>query len=192
MKKQLPLIIALTILISVFMTTFMMNGCNKKDTAETVTETVSQQFDDTPSAIEKDMAIYTDIIANLPAGSAYAFADMAEDQDALLVAEQTISFEGRLEASKAKVYAQDKDGNVKEMGTVESSTTSMPLMAFEHAVYFGSHSTMSKATINTEESRMDVETAKTNNDETDVANKAYNVLFEEYGRGTVIEFTELQ
>ena len=192
MKKQLPFLIALTILISVLMTSFMMNGCNKKDAAETVTEAVSQQVETTPSAVEKDMAIYTDIIASLPSGSAYAFADMAEDQDALLVAEQTISFEGKLEASKAKVYAQDKDGNVKEMGSVESSTTSMPLMAFEHAVYFGSHSTMSKATINTKESKMEVETAKTNNDETDVANKAYNVLFEEYGRGTVIEFTELQ
>ena len=102
------------------------------------------------------------------------------------------NFEGKLEASKAKVYAQDKDGKVKEMGSVESTTTSMPLMAFEHAVYFGSHSTMSKATINTKESKMEVETAKTNNDETDVANKAYNVLFEEYGRGTIIEFTEVQ
>ena len=192
MKKQLPFLIALTILISVLMTTFMMNGCNKKDAAETVKEAVSQQVETTPSAVEKDMAIYTDVIANLPDGAAYAFADMAEDQDALLVAEQTISFEGKLEASKAKVYAQDKDGKVKEMGTVESTTTSMPLMAFEHAVYFGSHSTMSKATINTKESKMEVETAKTNNDETDVANKAYNVLFEEYGRGTVIEFTELQ
>ena len=51
---------------------------------------------------------------------------------------------------------------------------------------------MSKATISTKESKMEVETAKTNNDETDVANKAYNVLFEEYGRGTIIEFTEVQ
>ena len=192
MKRQIPFLVALALIISVVMTTVMMYGCNKKEAAETVTETVAQQTETAPSAIEKDIAVYQDIIADLPDGAAYAFADMAEDQDALLVAEQTISFEGKLEASKAKVYAQDKDGNVKEMGTVESSTTSMPLMAFEHAVYFGSHSTMSKATINTKESKMEVETAKTNNDETDVANKAYNVLFEEYGRGTIIEFTEVQ
>ena len=192
MKKQIPFLVALALIISVVMTTVMMYGCNKKEASETVTKTVAQQTETAPSAIEKDIAVYQDIIADLPDGAAYAFADMAEDQDALLVAEQTISFEGKLEASKAKVYAQDKDGKVKEMGSVESTTTSMPLMAFEHAVYFGSHSTMSKATINTKESKMEVETAKINNDETDVANKAYNVLFEEYGRGTIIEFTEVQ
>ena len=59
---------------------------------------------------------YNDIIKDLPKGSAYAFADMAEDQDALLVAENPIEFDGKVEAAKATVYAKDKDGNVKKMG----------------------------------------------------------------------------
>ena len=39
---------------------------------------------------------------------------------------------------------------------------------------------------------MDIETAKSNGDETDTANKAYNLLFDDYGEGTVIEFTILK
>ena len=188
MKSKLNLLTSLVLSLTVVLT-MIMCACNNRaaESAETTTAKV-----ETMSVYEKDQEIYKDIIAAFPAGTAYAFADMAEDQDALLVADQTISFEGKLEASKATVYAQDRDGKVVRMGVVESTTTSMPLVAFEHGVYSGSHKTMSKATINTKESKMEVETAKTNNDETDVANKAYNVLFEEDGRGTVIEFTELQ
>ena len=39
MKRQIPFLVALALIISVVMTTVMMYGCNKKEAAETVTET---------------------------------------------------------------------------------------------------------------------------------------------------------
>ncbi|MBQ2692600.1 MAG: hypothetical protein IJF51_01035, partial [Clostridia bacterium] len=72
MKKQIPFLVALALIISVVMTTVMMNGCNKKEAAETTTETVATQSETAPSAIEKDLAVYQDIIADLPDGAAYA------------------------------------------------------------------------------------------------------------------------
>ncbi|MBQ3051572.1 MAG: hypothetical protein IJC96_06740, partial [Clostridia bacterium] len=62
MKRQIPFLVALALIISVVMTTVMMYGCNKKEAAETVTETVAQQTETAPSAIEKDIAVYQDII----------------------------------------------------------------------------------------------------------------------------------
>lgn len=188
MKSKLNLLTSLLLALTVVLT-MIMCACNNHaaESAEPTTAKV-----ETMSVYEKDQEIYKDLIASFPSGTAYAFVDMAEDQDALLVADQTISFEGKLEASEATVYAQDRDGKVVRMGVVESTTTSMPLVAFEHGVYYGSHKTVSKATINTNKSKMEVETAETNNDEYDVANKAYNLLFDEYGQGTVIEFTEVK
>lgn len=188
MKSKLNLITSLLLSLTVVLT-MIMCACNNRaaESAETTTAKV-----ETMSVYEKDQEIYKDIIAAFPSGTAYAFADMSEDQDALLVAENPIEFDGKVEAAKATVYAKDKDGNVKKMGTVESTTTSLPLVAYDHAVYFGSHHSMSKASIDTEHSKMDIETAKSNGDETDTANKAYNLLFDDYGEGTVIEFTILK
>lgn len=192
MNKRIPFIVAFVMVISIAMTFFMMGGCgnNKEFTDEDAIRTTAETTVISP--YEKAMDDYNDIISKLDKGSAYAFADMAEDQDVLLVAENPIEFEGKVEAAKATVYAKDKDGNVKKMGTVESTTTSLPLVAYDHAVYFGSHHSMSKASIDTEHSKMDIETAKSNGDETDTANKAYNLLFDDYGEGTVIEFTILK
>lgn len=189
MKTQLSILVTMVLAVSIFLTFFMV-GCNKKEEANaTVT---AQQVVSSDSVFEKDSFIYKDIISSLPDGAAYAIVDMAEDQDALLVTDKAFSFEGKLEATEATVYAQDKDGKVVEMGKIESTTTSMPFMVHEHGVLFGSHRSMSKATINTKESKMEVETAKTNLDETDVANKAYNMLFEEYTEGTIVEFTSIK
>ena len=189
MKKRIPLLIGFVIVLSVLLTSFLMNGCKEQANRETNAQVTSEQVTETSSSIDENISVYKDVIASLPSGSAYAFADMAEDQDALLVTEAPMSFEGSLEAAKATVYAKDKDGKVVKMGTVESTTTSMPLMAYEHAVYFGSHHSMSKATINTKESKMDVETAESSADGKDSANKAYDELFQDYTKGTIINFT---
>lgn len=188
MKSKLSLLTGLVLALTIVLS-MVLCACNHR-TAESPEVTTAKM--ESMSAIEKDELIYKDIIDGFPAGTAYAFVDMAEDQDALLVADQTISFEGKLEASKATVYAQDKDGKVVRMGVVESTTTSMPLIAYEHAVYYGSHKTVSKATINTDESKMEVETAEALDDEYDVGNKPYNILFAEYCDGTVIEFTTVK
>lgn len=192
MNKRIPFIVAFVMVISIAMTFFMMGGCgtNKEFTDEDAIRTTAETTVISP--YEKAMDDYNDIISKLDKGSAYAFADMAEDQDALLVTDAPITFDGKVEAAKATVYAKDKNGNVKEMGTIKSTTTSMPLVAYEHAVYFGSHHAMSKASVNTKEGKLDVESAKSNGDEKDIANKAYNLLFDDYGEGTVIEFTEVQ
>ncbi len=191
MNKRIPFLVAFTLIISIIMTYFMMGGCSQKNfTDEDAIKTTADTTVISP--YEKAMDDYNEIIATLPKGSAYAFADMAEDQDVLLVTDQPIEFEGKVEAAKATVYAKDKNGHVKEMGTIKSTTTSMPLVAFEHAVYFGSHHTMSKASVNTQKGNIEVETAKSNGDEKDTANKAYNLLFDEYGQGTVIGFTAVK
>lgn len=192
MNKRIPFIVAFVMVISIAMTFFMMGGCgnNKEFTDEDAIRTTAETTVISP--YEKAMDDYNDIISKLDKGSAYAFADMAEDQDALLVTDAPITFDGKVEAAKATVYAKDKNGKVKEMGTIKSTTTSMPLVAYEHAVYFGSHHAMSKASVNTEKGKLDVESAKSNGDEKDTANKAYNLLFDDYGEGTVIEFTAIQ
>ena len=193
MKKKIPFLVAFVMVLSIAMTFFLMGKCDLSSKEYTDEDAIRTTADTTViSPYEKAMDDYNDIIASLSKGSAYAFADMAEDQDALLVAENPIEFDGKVEAAKATVYAKDKDGNVKKMGTVESTTTSLPLVAYDHAVYFGSHHSMSKASIDTEHSKMDIETAKSNGDETDTTNKAYNLLFDDYGEGTVIEFTILK
>lgn len=193
MKKQIPFLVAFVLVLSILVTFITMGKCNfgSKDFSDD--DAIRTTADTTViSPYETAMDDYNEIIATLSKGSAYAFADMAEDQDVLLVTDEPIEFEGKVEAAKATVYAKDKSGSVKEMGTIKSTTTSMPLVAFEHAVYFGSHHAMSKASVNTAKGKLEVESAKSNGDEKDTANKAYNVLFDEYGEGTVIEFTILK
>jgi len=90
--------------------------------------------------LEKNLETYQDIIGNLEKGQAYGFANMAENYDALLVANEVYSDQdGHVLSTAATIYGLDKDGNIMEYGTVESTSTAYPLSTVDGALIFGSH-----------------------------------------------------
>ena len=90
------------------------------------------------SVYDQDMEAYADIIGGLEAGQAYAFADMDENHDALLVAADVYDdLDGNKVAIAATIYGFDKDGNIMEYGTVESTDTGYPLSVVDGCLIFG-------------------------------------------------------
>ena len=144
------------ILTAGFLMAAMITGCGGKNTDVPDTQEAQQTESDTeaeaeaPAAIEVDMANYESIIASLPEGYYYAFADIDKDNDALLVAEPDAVFEdleGNKNAKAARIYGYDNNGNIKEYGYIESGSTANPLAVKEGKVYYASHDTLSTAYI---------------------------------------------
>lgn len=160
-----------------FTLVFAFTGCQKQE----------EPLSPYDSALKE----YRDIIDTLPEGSAYAFVDMGGDREAMLVTKAAFEFEGDLEAAEADVYAFTKDGDVKKYGKVESSTTSMPLMQYKDAVYFGTHSSIGKAKLNESKGKLSITVAET--DQTaDEDNATYDALFDEYAEGDLIIFNGVE
>lgn len=139
-------------------------GCGKTDAdlapVETQTETVSEIADEvstevaTEAAVEEtsaavssdtnaeDMKAYASIIETIPSGSAYAFAHISENANALLVTDYTYTYEEDLIAAiDATIYFLDADGNPKEYGKVMSDGTGYPLSLSDnlYLMYGGNH-----------------------------------------------------
>ena len=162
--------IALSLLMALAMV-LALAGCNKsgKETEE-------------PSVYEKNLAFYEEVLSDLPEGSAYALADISESYDALLVTSAPIEFDDNVEAATADVYGRDKDGNLAKLGSVESTSTSMPFMVKDGYVYFGSHHYVSRATIDEKKGKLVIETAEETDDN-------YDAFLTAYGEGVIIAFT---
>lgn len=171
MKQKLSLVLSLLLALSMV---FALAGCSKSETSEETAETAS--------VYEQDLAAYADVIEGLKEGTAYAFADLCEGYDALLVTEAPITFDKLTEAAAATVYGFDKDGNVKELGTIESTTTSMPITVKDGYAYTGGHHDMSRASIDEKNAKLVIETVKETEDN-------YNDFFQAYTEGTMVEFT---
>ena len=188
MKRTISGLIGIVLILAM---TLALVGCHKKTVEETTTPT--QAVSTIVSPYEADMKLYKSVIDALPEGAFYAFADMNENHDALLVAENTYADpeDGTLLAIAAKVYGLDKDGNIKEYGTVESGGTANPLMTKDHHLYYGGHHYMSKASIDESASKLVVETGK---DEmgggTKDEAKLFDQLYSEYAAGTMVGFTK--
>lgn len=98
--------------------------------------------EENPQAYEKAMEEYASVLETLPEDHFFAFADMSSEHDALLVAGPEDTFTGPEDvpqAIRAKVYGFDKDGNIKEYGTVESGGTANPLAAKDGELYMAGH-----------------------------------------------------
>ena len=127
------------------------------------------------SVYEDDLKSYASVIQSLPEGSYYAFADMSSEHDALLVAESVFdNLDGTFAAVEATVYGFDKDGGIKEYGTVKSGGSANPLAAKDGELYCAHHQYIGKVHI--DEAASEMITAESDD-------------FEEYGKTVVIAFT---
>lgn len=114
----------------------MLAGCGKATTEVTVEE--SNVVSPVVNALEK----YDPIISNLKAGEYYGFAAAGKGYDVLLVTDGVYDWEDGIKASiNAIVYGLDNDGNVIELGPVNSSGTAYPLSVYadQYLMYGGNH-----------------------------------------------------
>ena len=103
------------------------------------------------SAYESALAAYQSVLDANP-DSYYAFADLAENQDILLLSAADSVFEnpdgGHL-AFKAAVYCVDASGAVQQVGEVESGGTANPFSAVDGTLIYGGHKEMYKVHVDT-------------------------------------------
>ncbi len=185
MKKKM---ITLVSLIAAFIMMFTLAGCNKDKPADVSAANANKEKTTVVSPVKndkKDKDDYKEILAGLKAGSAYAYADIGKEHKVLLVTDAPMEFDGKLEAARATVYGYDKNGNVKNYGSIESTSTSMPLMANGSYIYFGSHHSMSRARVDEQNSKLIVETAKE-------GDKKYDSFFNGYADGNIVKFTAVK
>ena len=138
---------------------------------------VTETEDADASVIEKNMLDFDPVIATLFADQYYAFADMDKNHDALLLAEKDAVFDngdGTMAATEAKIFGIDKDGKIKEYGSVAGGTAS-PLACKDGQLFYGGHNYMNKVHIE--------------NDELITDEGEY---FDEYEDATVVAFTKAQ
>ena len=185
MKQKLLLFIGIILMFAVAMT-----GCGNKTATE---ETTTAEATTVEAPIETDYRLYEDVINSLEDGTYYAFADMSKDHDALLVATETFDdLDGSKNATEAIVYGLDKEGKVKEYGTIESGGTANPIAAKDGYVYYGGHHYITKATIKEAKSKLDVNRVDEVIGGTEEENQEFNALYDEYFDATVIVFMEAE
>ena len=116
------------------------------------------------------LEMYKDKLEEAPKEMYYAFADMDEDFDALLLTEKEDDVftdnEGNHYAVGAVVYAPDKDGNIISYGRVESGGTAIPLSIKDRKIYHGNHSELFTSTLNKDNGKIDT-TSSTSFDDLD-------------------------
>ena len=116
------------------------------------------------------LEMYKDKLEEAPKEMYYAFADMDEDSDALLLTEKEDDVftdnEGNHYAVGAAVYAPDKDGNIISYGRVESGGTAIPLSIKDRKIYHGNHSELFTSTLNKDNGKIDT-TSSTSFDDLD-------------------------
>ena len=171
-----------------FLAVSMLTGCGEvktdtpaTETTEAAKQTEAAEEEYTPAAIEVDMGSYESIIASLPEGYYYAFADIDKDKDALLVAEPDAVFEdldGNKNAKGARIYGFDNNGDIKEYGYIESGSTANPLAVKDGKVYYASHDTLSTAYIDEASSSLVTSTSDSFEDYDDVIIIVFNAAGE--------------
>lgn len=158
------------------------------------------------SAYETAMAAYQSVLDEHP-DAYFAFADMAEDQDILLLstADEVFRPEEAYNATAATVYCVDGTGAVKELGTVVSGGSANPLAAVDGHLIYGGHKEMYKVHVDTAagalvydagaQVRYDADENATYYEGTDPDSmteakdsSAFDALLEEYGNAVTVEF----
>ncbi len=168
-----------TVLMVIGVTAMILAGCGNTEQAGTTNKTESTSEETVENAeetyvtppYEADLASYESIISTIPADYYYAFADMDEKNDALLVASPEFCFdnlEGQKTSTEAWVYGFDKDGSIKEYGYVTSGGTAYPLSAKNGKLYYANHTTLWKAYIDEAAGEMIVEETEDFEDYEDV------------------------
>ncbi len=186
-------------------------GCEVSWDAETKTVTVNtdtKEETDVVSPALKNEDIYKDVIEGLQEGQYYAFADMGENNDALLVAENAYKDENdNYITNEASVYFVDGDGKPVKIGEVVSGSTAYPLGVFEKNIYYATHHLIGKKAVDEENMALVVSDETyiefdsdgnetyydmTNDGEKQVTDDThYTNLLEEYGKSDIVVFTKV-
>ena len=162
MKKRLVLLVAGALALSAFAGC----GANNQPAATPATETKEETTEaaapvaetetetEKPSAFEADLESYEALIASAPVDAYYAFADLAEMSDALIIAPGELTFDngdGTMAATGGWVYGLGPDGNIMEYGYVEGGGTATPLAVGEgYVLFYGGRDYMNKVTLDTD------------------------------------------
>ena len=104
-----------------------------------------------------DVYDYDTIIDALADGVYYAFADMDDINDALLVTAAENVYDdgdGNMLSSEATVYGYDGKGQIKEYGEVLGGGTATPLACKDHILFYGGRDYMNKVHIDEVASEM--------------------------------------
>ena len=95
-----------------------------------------------------DLEKYDSVISKLTKNQYYAFAEIGEDYDALLVADGVYdNGDGNMAAIDAKVYGFGNDGKLYEAGSVWSDGTAYPLAVYDKSIMFGGNHRMTMACV---------------------------------------------
>lgn len=127
----------------VTMAASLLVGCGKEQAVVANNETANvdtsvEEESNITSPVLKAMDAYDSVISGLQPGQAYAFADMCDTYDALLVTDYTYdNLDGNIAAIDATIYGLDNDNNVIELGRVTSEGTAYPLAIYESYLMFG-------------------------------------------------------
>ena len=137
---------------SLMAATVVFSGCGSKeadtDAADTTEETEEAEV---TSPYETDQEAFDMILRHLEPGQVYAYADIDEKHDALLVASGSFdNGDGNMAAIDATIYGFDKNGELMEYGKVESSSTAYPLAVADGCLFYGGNHDMSKVYIDEE------------------------------------------
>ncbi len=192
-----------------------LSACGDKSTADSSAQgkagesgaDSSAQSEAGESAYEKALAAYQSVL-DANSDSYYAFADMAEDQDILLLSAADSVFEdpdGGFLSVRATVYCVDASGAVQQVGEVESGGTANPFSAVDGALIYGGHKDMYKVHVDTAAAALvydsgaqvvyDKDGKETWYEGTDpdsmteaADSSAFDALLEEYGKATPVQF----
>ncbi len=139
------------------------------------------------SPFENDLEQYKDILSSLPKDSYFAFVEMGEGSDVLLVTKEDSVFgeEQKKMSTEATVYAPDKDGKIIEYGDVYSGGTAYPFGVKDKKLYYANHTQELSAYVDEAESKLvetvEVELDPDNEDQDDSS-------FEDYYNAMTVYF----
>ena len=124
---------------------------------ETADEEESSGEEGVGGVFEKDIDAYQGVLKGLPESSYYAFIDLSDDYDALLVAKDKDVYddgEGGKAASSAQVYGLDADRNPVKLAKVKGGGTDAPLACADHFLFKGGKNMLYKLAIDEESGQL--------------------------------------
>ena len=178
----------------IMMAALAVTGCGNQSAGNEVAENVAEKEAaseesqaEVTDPFEVDLKSFESIIASLPEGYFYAFADMDAKNDALLVTDYTFDDgEGNLLTTEAEVYGFDKDNKIIKYGTLSSGGTAYPFAVNEGCVYYGGNHNINKAYIDEDGSSLIISESASETFDTD-GNATYYYTSAEDGKETVVE-----
>ena len=151
-------------------------GHNGED--EEMNMAVSDRMAGIIDSITWDVYDYDTIIGYLAEDSYYAYADMDELKDALLVTTSDMVYDigdGTMAASEATVFGYDKEGKIVEYGYVAGGGTATPLACKDSILFYGGRDYMNKVHIDENAGEMIIDEGE---------------YFDEYEDAIVVEFKQ--